>query len=61
MLFVQQLGNVSNSRLQNRAFVLVRPRDDLGKLVDAFIDGLAAASLNCSRVSRVGRSTRNLF
>jgi hypothetical protein len=46
MLFIRQFGNVSNSRLQNRAFVLVCARDDFGKLVDAFVDRFAATSLD---------------
>jgi hypothetical protein len=48
MLLVQQFGNISDGGLENGAFVLVGARNDLGQLVDAFIDRLPATSLNCA-------------
>ena len=45
-----QLRDVLHCSLQNAAFILLAPRHDLGQLVDAFVYGFAAASLDCGKM-----------
>ena len=43
----EQLADVVESGVEDGALVLVVAGDDLGELVDAFVDCLAAAALDC--------------
>lgn len=51
LLVLFELGDETNSPLQNRSFVLLAARDNLGQLVNAFVDSLAASALHCIRVN----------
>ena len=46
LLVLLQLSNELDSTLQDGAFVLFAARNDLGKFIDALIDGLATAALH---------------
>lgn len=47
VLLVFQVHDVVHRPLEDGAFVLLAAGDDLGELVDAFVDGFAAAALDC--------------
>lgn len=51
LLVLFELGDETNSPLQNRSFVFLAARDNLGQLVNAFVDSLAASALHCIRVN----------
>ena len=46
LLVVFELRDVLDAALQDGAFVFVAAGDDFGELVDAFVDGFAAPSLD---------------
>jgi len=45
-LVLLELCDELNRALEDGAFILLAPRDNLGELIDALVDGFAAAALD---------------
>lgn len=52
LLVLLKLGYELYGALEDRALVLLAAWNNLGEFVDAFVDSLATAALNCVQVSR---------
>jgi hypothetical protein len=56
LLVLFELCDELDGALQNRAFVLFTPRNNLCQLVDAFVDGFASAAFNYVKLVTVNIS-----
>lgn len=56
LLLLPELRDIADRVLQNGAFILLTSRNDLSQLIDAFIDGLTTATLDCPLLAATPKS-----